>query len=114
MVNSAKRARRRRLAQEAQQRETSRSSHQMDPVDLFEHGTDLEEEDDHEILFPVRNRNTVEPPPSPARVQATTDCEIISMVKNWGSIRRFPRYSPDTAGIPTVVHGECGQRQGTS
>ena len=116
MVNSAKPAKRKRLAQEAQQRETSRSSHQMDPVDLSEHGTDLEEEDDHEILFPSRTRNTVEPPPSPARVQATTDCEIINMVKtlNGGSIRHLPRYSPDTAGIPTVVHGECGQRQGTS
>ena len=61
MVSSAKRAKRKRLAQEAQQRETSRSSHQMDPVDLSEHGTDLEEEDDHEILFPSRTRNTVEP-----------------------------------------------------
>ena len=45
MVSSAKRAKRKRLAQEAQRRETSRSSHQMDPVDLSEHGTGLEEED---------------------------------------------------------------------
>ena len=46
-MSSAKRAKRRRLAREAQQRETSHS-HQMDPSDLSEHGTDLEEEDDHE------------------------------------------------------------------
>ena len=58
MVSSAKRAKRKRLAREAQQRETARSSHQMDPVDLSEHGTDQEEEDDHEILFPSRARNT--------------------------------------------------------
>ena len=74
MVSSAKRAKRNKLAREAQQRETSHSP-QMDPADLSEHGTDLEEKDDHEILFPARNRDTVEPPPSPARVQATTDCD---------------------------------------
>ena len=97
MVSSAKRAKRKRLAQEAQQRETSRLSHQMDPVDLSEHGTDQEEEDDHDILFPSRTRNTVEPPPSPARVQATTDCDIINMVKtlNWA----ISAVSQDTARI---------------
>ena len=81
MVSSAKRAKRKRLAREAQQRETSHS-HQMDPADLSEHGTDLEEEDDHEIHFLARNWDTVEPPPSPAIVQATTDCEIVNMVKH--------------------------------
>ena len=47
MVNSAKRAKRKRLAQEAQRRETSRPAHQMDPADLSDPGT--EEEDDPEI-----------------------------------------------------------------
>ena len=105
MVSSAKRAKRKRLAQEAQRRETSRSSHQMDPVDLSEHGTDLEEEDDHEILFPCKNRNTVEPPPSPARVQATTDCEIINMVKtlNWA----VSAVSQDTAQIQRAYQQLC-------
>ena len=96
-MSSAKRAKRKRLAQEAQQRETSRSSHQMDPVDLSEHGTDLEEEDDHEILFPARTRNTVEPPLSPVRAQATTDCEIISMVKTLNGA--VSAVSQDTARI---------------
>ena len=105
MVNSAKRARRRRLAQEAQQRETSLSSHHMDPVDLTEHGTDLEEEDDHEILFPARNRDTVEPPPLPARVQATTDCEIISMVKTLNGA--VSAVSQDTARIQRAYQQLC-------
>ena len=69
----------------------------MDPVDLSEHGTDLEEEDDHEILFPARNRDTVEPPPSQARVQATTDCDIISMVKTLNGA--VSAVSQDTARI---------------
>ena len=43
MVNSAKRARRRKLAQEAQRREGSRSAHQMDPVDLSRPVTDEDE-----------------------------------------------------------------------
>ena len=46
MVNSAKRAKRKRLAQEAQRRETSRPAHQMDPADLSEPVTERKEEDD--------------------------------------------------------------------
>ena len=104
-MSSAKRAKRKRLAQEAQQWETSRSSHQMDPVDLSEHGTDLEEEDDHEILFPARAWNTVEPPPSAARVQATTDCEIISMVKTLNGA--VSAVSKDTARIQRAYQQLC-------
>ena len=107
MVSSAKRAKRKRLAQEAQQRETSRSSHQMDPVDLSEHGTDLEEEDDPEILFPSRTRNTVEPPPSPARVQATTDCEIINMVKTLNGA--VSAVSQHTAQIQRAYQQLCAE-----
>ena len=51
MVNSAKRAQRRKLAQKAQRREGSRSAHQMDPVDLSRSVTDEDEEEDQEILF---------------------------------------------------------------
>ena len=50
MVNSARRAKRRRLAQEAQWREGSRSAHQMDPADLSGPGMDQEGNEDHEIL----------------------------------------------------------------
>ena len=77
----------------------------MDPVDLSEHGTDLEEEDDHEILFPARNRDTVEPPPSPARVQATTDCEIINMVKTFNGA--VSAVSQDTAQIQRAYQQLC-------
>ena len=106
-MSSAKRAKRKKLAREAQQRVTSHSSHQMDPVDLSEHGTDLEEEDDHEILFPSRARNTVEPPPSPARVQATTDCEIINMVKTLNGA--VSAVSQDTAWIQRAYQQLCAE-----
>ena len=53
----------------------------MDPMDLSEPGTDREEEDDHEILFPPRVRESMETIPSPARAQTTTDCDIVNMVK---------------------------------
>ena len=81
MVNSAKRAKRKRLAQEAQRREAFRPAHQMDPADLSDPGTEREGEDDQEIEFASRRQNVEEPLPTPARAQATTDCEIINMVK---------------------------------
>ena len=52
MVNSNKRARRRRLAQEALQRETSHSGHQMDTADLSGPDSDRKGEEDHEVLPP--------------------------------------------------------------
>ena len=81
MVNSAKRAKRKRLAQEAQRREAFSPGHQMDPADLSEPETDREEEDDHEIKFTSRIQKAEESSPTPARVHQTTDCEIINMVK---------------------------------
>ena len=63
MVNLVKRARRRRLAQEAQRREGSRSAHQMDPVDLSRPGTDQDGEEVPEILFVPRLEMEEEPPP---------------------------------------------------
>ena len=80
MVNSAKRARRRKLAQEAQRREGSRSAHQMDTADLSRPGTDEDEEEDREILFVPRMEREEEPAPVHT-VQAAPDCEIINMVK---------------------------------
>ena len=44
-------------------------------------GTDQEGDEDQEILFAPRVERVEEPPPAPERVQATTDCEIITMVK---------------------------------
>ena len=81
MVNSARIAKRRRLAQEAQRREGSRPALKMDPADLSGPGTDQEGDVDQEILFAPRTERVVEPPPASERVQATTDCEIITLVK---------------------------------
>ena len=97
MVNSAKRDKRKRLAQEAQRREASRSAHQMDPADLSGPGTDQEEDDDREILFAPRMKRAEEPPPAPERTQATTDCEIITMVKTLNGA--IAAVSQDTARI---------------
>ena len=68
MVNSAKRAKRKRLAQEAQRREASRSAHQMDPADISGPETDRDEEDDQEILIAPRTKRAEESPPAPERV----------------------------------------------
>ena len=97
MVNSAKRAKRKRLAQEAQRREAFRPSHQMDPADLSEPGTDREEEDYHEIKFTSRIQKAEESSTTPARVQATTYCEIINMVKTLNGA--IAAVSQDTARI---------------
>ena len=95
MVNSAKQAKRKRLAQEAQRREASWPAHQMDPADLSDPGTEREEEDDQE--FASRRQNVEEPLPTPARAQATTDCEIINMVKTLNGA--IAAVSQDTARI---------------
>ena len=81
MVNSAKRTRRRRLVQEAQRREGSRSAHQMDPADLSGPETDQEGDEDQEIMFAPRVVRVEDPPPAPGIVQPTTECDIINMVK---------------------------------
>ena len=88
MVNSVKRAQRRKLAQEAQRREGSRSANQMDPVDLSGPGTDQYEEEDREILFVPRLEREEELPPVPKTVQSTSDCEIINMVKTLNGATR--------------------------
>ena len=108
MVNSAKRAKRKRLAQKAQRKEASRPAHQMDPADLSEPGTDREEEDDHEIRFTAE-----ESLPTPARVQVTTDCEIINMVKTLNGA--IAAVSQDMARIPRAYAISCARRiwQGT-
>ena len=107
MVNSAKRAKMKRLAQEAQRKEASRSAHQMDPADLSEPGTDREGEDDHEIQFTSRIQRTEESPPSPARVQAITDCEIINMVKTLNG--EIAAVSQDTARIQRAYDQLCAE-----
>ena len=76
-MSSAKRAKRKRLAQEAQESESFRPTHQMDPADLSDPCT---EEDDREIRFVPRGQSAEGMSVTPARVQATTDCKILNMV----------------------------------
>ena len=107
MVNSAKRAKLKRLAQEAQRREASRSAHQMDAADLSGPGTDQEEDEDQEILFAPRMKRAEEPPPTLERAQATTDCEIITMVKTLnGAIAAI---SQDKARIQRAYDQLCAE-----
>ena len=96
-MNSAKRAKRKRLAQEAQRRETFRLAHQMDPADLSDPGTERKEEDDQKIKFVSRRQNVEEPLSTPARAQATTDCDILNIVKTLNGA--IAAVSQDTARI---------------
>ena len=105
MVNSNKRARRRRLAQEALRRETSHSGHQMDPTDLSGPDSDWEEEEDHEVLFPSKVQDIVITRSSPGRVQAVLDCDIANMVKTLnGAIAAVYQ---DTARIQRAYQQLC-------
>ena len=71
MGSSSKRARRRQKAQES----LKRHSKQVKGQNL---DSDIEEEEDHEVLFPPKTRESVVTPPSPNRVLEVPDCGIIS------------------------------------
>ena len=109
MTRSAKRARRKRLAQEAHQRkETPRPGHQMDPLNLSGMETDREEEeDDHEILFPARVRESEEIVISPMKAQEATDCDIVDMVKTLNGA--IAAVSQDTARIQRAYQQLCAE-----
>ena len=96
---AAKRARRKKLAHERQERELYllRPTHQMDPVDL----TDPEmEQDDEEVRFAPRGQSVEQKPATPATAQAASDCEyvdVVNMIKTLnGAIAAISR---DTACI---------------
>ena len=98
MTHSAKRARKKRMAQEAQQRkEVPRPGQQMDPLNLSGPETDQEEEDDHAIVFPARTREPEEIVTSPMRAQQATDCDIVNMVKTLNGA--IAAVSHDTARV---------------
>ena len=100
MVSSAaKRARRKKLAHERQERELYllRPTHQMDPVDL----TDPEmEQDDEEVRFAPRGQSVEQKPATPTTAQVATGCmdeDIVNMIKTLnGAIAALSR---DTACI---------------
>ena len=79
----------------------------MDPLDLSGPGMDREEEDDHEVLFPPKVQDFVETPPSPAKVQATTDCDIVNMVKTLNGA--IAAVSQDTAGYSGHINS-CARK----
>ena len=119
MVNSAaKRARRKKLAHERQDRELARQTRQMDPVDL----TDPEEEqEEEEVRFTPRGQSTEQMPATPAAAQAASGCvseDIANMIRTLnGAIAALSR---DTASMQKAyiqlraenVARDKGQRDG--
>ena len=86
--SAAKRARRKRLAHERQDKELSRPTRQMDPADLTD--PEMEQADD-EIRFAPRGQSAEQMPATPATAQAATKCEymdIVNMIKtfNYGAL----------------------------
>ena len=81
----------------------------MDPADLSDPGTDREKEDEHEIKFTSRIQKVEDPLSAPARAQATTDCEIINMVKTLNGA--IAAVSQDTAfsGLLDGLTVFCGK-----
>ena len=82
MVSSAaKRARKKKLAHERQDRELLRPTRQMDPADLSD--PEIEQADD-EVRFAPRGQSVEQMPATPATVQADNKCEyldIVNMIK---------------------------------
>ena len=64
-----------------------------------------EEEDDHEILFPSRNRETVFTPLSPGRVLEVPDYDVAIMVKTLNGA--IAAVSQDTARIQRAYRQLC-------
>ena len=98
MVSSAaKRARRKKLAHERQDRELARQTRQMDPADLTD--PEMEQADD-EVRFAPRGQSVEQMPATPKTAQAATGCveeDIVNMIKTLnGAIAAISR---DTASI---------------
>ena len=99
MVSSAaKRARKKKLAHERQEREFIRPTRQMDPADLSDPEIDQAEHD--EIRFAPRGQSVEQMPVTPTTAQAATGCieeDIVNMIKTLnGAIAAISR---DTACI---------------
>ena len=98
MVSSAaKRARKKKLAHERQDRELLRPTRQMDPADLTD--PEMEQADD-EVRFAPRGQSVEKMPATPKTAQAATGCieeDIVNMIKTLnGAIAAISR---DTACI---------------
>ena len=103
MSLAAKRARKKKLAHERQDRELLRPTRQMDPADL----TDPEmEQADEEIRFAPREQSVEQMPATPATAQAATgeyDKNTVNSEydKNTerGDSRDIPRHCIHTEGV---------------
>ena len=98
MVSSAaKRARKKKLAHERQDRESLRLTRQMDPAELTD--PEMEREDD-EVRFAPRGQSVEQMPATPRTAQAATGCmeeDIVNMIKTLnGAIAAISR---DTVSI---------------
>ena len=98
MVNSAaKRARKKKLAHERQDRESLHLTHQMDPAELTD--PEMEQEDD-KVRFAPRGQSGEQVPATPGTAQAATGCmeeDIVNMIKTLnGAIAAISR---DTASM---------------
>ena len=106
MTKSARRARKKRMAQETLQgKKDPRCGELIDPIDLSGLETDREEEDDPEILFPARAREPEEVVTPPRRAQEAIDCDIVNMVKTLNGA--IAAVSQDTAQIQRAYQQLC-------
>ena len=113
MVSSAvKRARKKKLAHERQERELIRPTRQMDPADLTDPET---EQADDEIRFAPRGQSVEQMPTTPVTAKAATECDY-DVVNNYdkntkrGNSRYSSGYSIHTEGIRTVAIRKRRQR----
>ena len=88
MVNSAaKRARKKKLAHERQDRESLHLTRQVDPAELTD--PEMEQEDD-KVRFAPRGQSVEQVPATPGTAQAATGCmeeDIVNMIKTLNGSR---------------------------
>ena len=103
MGSSSKRARRRQKAQESLEREASHSK-QVKEQKL---DSEMEEEEDNEVLFNTKTRGSVRTPPSPNRVLEVPDCGIVSVTSIFKTLNDAIAavYSRNAASLPTAAQG---------
>ena len=114
MANSAKRAKRKRLAQEAQRREACRPAHQMDPADLSDPSRDRERRGG-------RSGNRISLPETECggAIADTSESAGDHRLRNnqygenveWGDSRSFIGYGPDSEGLQSTADRKYSKRQ---
>ena len=97
MVSSAvKRARKKKLAHERQDRKSLRPTRQMDPADLSD--PEIDQAEHEEVRLAPRGRSGEQTPATPATAQTATGCmneDIVNMIKTLnGAIAALPETWP--------------------